>query len=589
MIRFLLLIASVCFLNHAIAQDHLPKLPVWKGASEMLLRQANATDALPFEISKGLESASFDACVNWFEKAAKANSGLHCDTLCYTASGNWVPLYYFSKEWPMDPDKPLILFQGGIHSGEIDGLDAGMMLFRDLLAGNLKALEGKVNLAFIPVLNRDGLLRSSSTNRINQRGPTIQGWRSNSLNQNLNRDYAKLDAPETRAIAELINRLNPALYLDIHVTDGADYQYDITYGFIGEHGYSPGISRWLSAELRPFVDQKLQHAGHIPGDLVFLKNEARPEDGNMQYMFGPRFSHAYADARHTPGILVENHSLKPFKQRVLGTRVLLEAVMELLAAKSKSLRDAIESDCTMRTDSCTLSWGDPVISDSVEFRAFRSKKIFSEPAGAEIVTWNAEPYSCRIPIWSANTAKLRRQKPRWFMVPVNRKDVIDRLAAHGIRFRLLSRDTLVDASFYKLRDVAVAGKLPLQGRMRMQAVTQVVKQKRMFLKGSIFIDMQQPLSDLCMLLLDPDSPDSFFQWGMFADVAERTEYFEMYAMAPIAEQMMRNNPELKREFDKRCLDDEQFRNDAEARLRWWYERSEYNDSAYLIYPIAFEL
>ena len=230
-----------------------------------------------------------------------------------------------------------------------------------------------------------------------------------------------------------------------------------------------------------------------------------------------------------------------------------------------------------------------MITDSVNFRAFRSKKLYSEAAGAEIVTWDAEAYTCRIPLWTAQTAKLRHKKPRWFMVPVNRKDVIDRLKAHGIRYRELSADTLVDASFFRLNDVSVSGKMPLQGHMRMQGTTQMVRQKRLFLKGSIFIDMQQPLSDLCMLLLDPDSPDSFFQWGLFADVTERTEYFEMYAMAPIADEMMRNNPELKKAFDKRCLADEQFRNDAEARLRWWYERSEFNDVNYLIYPIAFEL
>jgi hypothetical protein len=584
---FLFLLCAGNYLRVS-AQDFLPAAPVWKGNSEKLLQQPNAPDAIPFEQSGGNESAGFEACVSWFRAAAEKCRFIHCDTLCITASGNYVPLYYFSTEWPMNTNKPLLLFQGGIHSGEIDGLDAGMLLFRDLALGNLKSLEQKVNLAFIPVLNRDGLLRSSSTNRINQRGPLTQGWRSNSLNQNLNRDYSKLDAPETRAIAELINRLNPTLYLDIHVTDGADYQYDITYGFIGEHGYSPEISRWLNSILRPFVDLKLKNEGHIPGDLVFLKNEERPEDGNMQYMFGPRFSHAYADVRHTPGILVENHSLKPFRQRVLGTRVFLEAVMELLANKGQSLQKAMQTDMNSTTESCTLSWQDPEISDTVEFLAFRHQKIQNEVAGAAIITWNAEPYTCRIPLWTANKPKIQRKKPRWFIVPVNRTEIIERLLAHGIRCTEIQSDTLVTASFFKFEEIAVSGKLPIQGRMRMQGASQIVQLQRKFLKGSVIIDMQQPLSDLCMLLLDPDSPDSFFQWGMFADISERTEYFEMYAMAQLAEQMMRDNKEMKEAFDARCMADEKFRNDPEARLHWWYERSAYADENYLVYPIAFE-
>jgi hypothetical protein len=586
-ISFLLLAFFTALLT-AQSQDLLPKLPAWNGKSEALMRSPDAPDALPFEKSLGLQSAGFDSCVAWFEAAALRSNYIHLDTLCYTASGNFMPMYYFSSEWPMNAQKPMLLIQAGIHSGEIDGLDAGMLLFRDLLSGKLKALQDKVNLAFIPVLNRDGLLRSSETNRINQRGPTVQGWRSNSLNQNLNRDFAKIDAPETRALVQLINKLNPTLYIDIHVTDGADYQYDITYGFIGNHGYSPGISSWMKTNLRPFVDTQLQLADHIPGDLVFLKDEARPEEGNMQYMFGPRFSHAYADARHTPGILVENHSLKPFKQRVLGTRVLLEAFLELLANKGRDLQTVMQNDCLQPSDSCALTWQDPVVCDTIDFLAFRSLTQWSSAAGTDVVTWKAEPYSTKIPLLCSLNPKLIRKKPKWFVIPVNRTDVIERLRAHGIQFRVLETDTTVNAWFFKLNDVAMAGKLPTQGRMRMQAKTELIKARKNFAKGSIFIDMRQPLSDLCMLLLDPDSPDSFFQWGMFADVTERTEYFEAYAMAPIAEQMMAENAQLKSEFEARCKSDGKFRKDAEARLRWWYERSKYNDENYLVYPIAFE-
>src|SRR5690606_9766070 len=252
--------------------------------------------------------------------------------------------------------KPLILFQAGIHAGEIDGKDAGMMLLRDISQGDKLSLLDHANLLFVPILNTDGHERRSEYGRVNQRGPQEMGWRTNAVNLNLNIDYTKLETAGISAIAKGINSYDPDLYIDIHVTDGADYQYDITYGYVATGGYSPQISNWLSTYFQPEVDQALKDQGHIPGPLLFAANGNDFTEGNVAFNFSPRFSHTYGDIKHIPSILIENHSLKPFEQRVLGTYVFLEQAIKTVGKHFADLQDAVKADRNQNPKEITVKF-----------------------------------------------------------------------------------------------------------------------------------------------------------------------------------------------------------------------------------------
>lgn len=574
------------------SQSHLPPAPNWNGKSSELLAQPNSKWITPFEQSNGLRSASIAEMRNWFGRLKQEFSQVNELVIEQTANETPIWAYAFSqdKEFAFSmqrSNKPLFIFQAGIHSGEIDGLDAGMMLFRDLCTGPLKSLASKVDVLFIPAINIDGLMRLSDKNRINQRGPLLQGWRSNSLNQNLNRDYSKLDSYEIKSVVELIVALNPELYVDIHVTDGADYQYDITYGFQGDHAYSPNISRWLATKLRSDADRKLSKLGHIPGDLVFLKDEKDPRQGNQLYTFGARFSHGYGDARHLPTVLVENHSLKPFKQRVLGTRVLMEAMLEAVSQDIDALRNAMKLDENNRQTNIPVAWEIPTIAkDSIIFKAIKSTTKFSDAAGGNVTSWNGEKVDVMIPLLQQNQPKSFINRPNYYCIPANRLEIKERIKSHGIKHRLLENDSLIEVELLQAKNFKLQGSTTNQGRTRMSAEFQPIVKKVRFLRGSMLISTDQPLGTLACILLDPNSPDSFFQWGFLGDIAERTEYFEAYAMAPLADEMMKNNAKLKSEFDAKCASDEAFRNDQDARLRWWYEHSEWSDENWMLYPIG---
>jgi hypothetical protein len=321
--------------------------------------------------------------------------------------------------------------------------------------------------------------------------------------------------------------------------------------------------------------------------LVFLKDEKDPRSGNEFYTFGPRFSHGYGDARHMPTVLVENHSLKPYRQRVLGTRVLMEAMLQALASESKSLRVAMEKDAVSLPSKIPVTWDISTNStDSMMFKGLKSIVRKSEAAGSEVVSWNAEKLDVKIPLIQHNQPKKFINRPKFYCIPSNRTDIRDRLKSHGIEHRILESDSLIEVNCIRFENFQLIGKTTNQGRTRMSANSVNFKKKVLYRRGSMIVSTDQPLGTLCCLLLEPDSPDSFFQWGFFGDVAERTEYFEAYAMAPLADEMMKNNPELKAEFDSKCASDEAFRKDQDARLRWWYEHSEWSDENWMVYPIG---
>jgi hypothetical protein len=387
---------------HAQSQDILPPLADWKGKSlDLIVKKDNAW-ITPAEKSDFINTPTYDETMQWLEKACKSSPLMRMSSIGKSANNRDINMIIVSADGSFDKGsliaskKPLLLIQAGIHAGEIDGKDAGLMLLRDIAFGKKKDLLQNVNILFIPILNVDGHERSSVYNRVNQRGPENMGWRTNGRNLNLNRDYMKLDTEEINAVVNIINNYDPSLYLDLHVTDGADYQYDITYGF--SQGYSPAISQWLGKVLSPQIDTHLKNNGHIPGPLMFAANDKDFSEGNIEYAFSPRFSNNYGDLRHLPAILVENHSLKPFKQRVLGTYILLEAVITTLNAQGAGLKQAITQDRQLRSNEVIVSWKRSEKTDSMILLGIESKRLKSEITGVDYVTWLGKPVTKKIPL-----------------------------------------------------------------------------------------------------------------------------------------------------------------------------------------------
>lgn len=587
----LLVAAGVATGAPAIAQTAFEEAPLppvlpWSGASEKLVAARDDPWITPAERSDFVETPGYVATRAWLERLAAASPWLSIESFGKTAEGRDL---YFVRARKGGGGKPVLLVQAGIHSGEIDGKDAGMMLLRDIALRGKDGLLDQAELVFVPIFNADGHERSSRFSRPNQRGPRSQGWRTNAQNLNLNRDYLKADSPEMWAMIALIDRLDPALYLDLHVTDGTDYQYDITYAFSGWRGYyarSRAIGRWLDTRFRPAIDGALARNGHIPGYYVSAVDNRDPDKGMVHDADLPRFSTGYGDHRHLPTVLLETHSLKPYRQRVLGTYVFVEAALKLVGEEAASLRGAIESDRAARPKTMVLRWKraeKPIY--TVDFLGIAHESYRSPASGRKEVRWLGRPVRQRMPVFGQEP-ELEVALPSAWWVPASETQVIDRLKLHGIVFEAIAAPRRLTLDRVRLVEPRLGS--PNEGHVPLTARFEHVRREETLPAGSVRVPADQPLGLLAAALLEPESPDSMLAWNYFTGILQRTEYVEGYVIAPLAERMLAADPALRRAFEAKLAADPKFAADGDARLAWFYERTPYYDARYLLYPIGRE-
>lgn len=579
----------------ALAADaHLPKLIPWQGQSEALMQQQGVLTTA-FEHSGGMISPDYQATMAYLKRLQQANptqfslvkigqsdAGRDINMLVASEQGN------NSAAHIANSDKPTLLIQAGIHSGEIDGKDAGFMLLRDIATGKRLDILKSVNLLFIPILNVDGHERASAYNRINQRGPAVMGFRTNGQNLNLNRDFTKLDTPGVRALAEVVNQYQPSLYLDIHVTDGADYQYDITYGYAPTFASAtPKVTAAMDQWIAPVIDQKLEEMGHIPGPLVFVMDKMDFAKGLAGWVAGPRYSNGWGELRHLPTILVENHSLKPYKQRVLGTYVLIDGAITALTRHGDDINAAVAQSKAQQQEHLVVERSYAKEPDTIAFKGIAYDYYESTATGAKEVRYLGKPkHYDALPIFWQKEIKTEVYVPKAFYIPRQYTDVIATLKMQGIEIKPVTADIELPLAQARIVNHQFA-QAPFEGRFRVSAEFDYSTAKTPVNQQWLKVSTTQPLGLLATHMLHPEAPDSLFQWGFFHSIFQRTEYVENYALAPYAQQMLESNPDIAERYNAK-LEDEDFANDSDARRAWLYAQTPYYDQHYLHYPILMQ-
>lgn len=571
----------------------LPPAIPWNGASRALMVKADDPWVTPSEVTAFRTTPRYDETFAYLRRLVAAAPQLKMVSLGKSPEGRDIWMVIASKERAFTPEalrrsgKPVVFAQAGIHAGEIDGKDAGLMLLRDMtVRGTRRELLDRASFLFVPIFNVDGHERFSRWSRINQRGPEEGGWRTNARNLNLNRDYMKADSAEMQAMIRALVTWQPDLYVDLHVTDGADYQYDVTFGWNGQAGYSPAIATWLDKNYRPSVDAHLRAQGHIPGPLIFTDD---PLSGIGSGQSDPRLSNGYGDARHLPTILVENHSLKPYDQRVLGTYVFLEQTLRTIAAEASTLRAAVAADRARRPERLPASWRVPAGAqpEQIELLGIESRRTLSPISGGVRTEWLGKPVTRTAPVARATEAATSVAPAKAYWIPAAWQDVIARLELHGVPYERINAPREVEVTMLRLSEPKHSA-AQFEGRVRVTASEKPERRRETFPAGSVRVTTDHPLGTLAALLLEPAAPDSLFQWGFFNSILSPTEYVEGYIMEPMAEKMLAEDPKLADEFRARVESDAAFRGDPRARLQWLYEKTQWYDDRARLYPVGRE-
>jgi hypothetical protein len=489
--------------------------------------------------------------------------------------------------------RPVVYFQGGIHAGEIDGKDAGFLALRELLEGRVirGALE-HVTMLFVPVLNVDGHERFGAWNRPNQRGPEEMGWRTTAQNLNLNRDHAKADAPEMRALLGLLNAWDPILYADLHVTDGAELREDLSVEVEPGAGWDTELGVTGHA-LRDEVLARLRQAGFhaLPFYPQFVEND-EPESGFAVWVSAPRFSVSYWATRNRFGALVETHSWQPYPRRVAATRETILAMVDLAARDGakwlESARAADERARTLAGKPVALSYTNTEAVRTVDIRGYEYTR---EPSTVSGQTWirydSTQPTIWKLPLKYEVTPALTVIAPtRGYYVPTAYAAwMAERLAVHGIEFQRLDAPEPAAALQTFRADEVSHEAATFEGRPRTTVKGTWRDEPRDIGAGALFVPIAQPKARLVMSLLEPQAPDSFVSWGFFDTAFEKKEYLENYVAEEVARQMLEQDPALRSEFERRLHEDAAFAGSPEARLEFFHRRHPSWDERYGLYPV----
>jgi len=555
----------------------------------------------PFENGNGNQSATYAEVIAFYkqlqtevpdkvhvveyENGTDAGEPLHL-VLITSDGGNWHPVPFRKK------DKRFVFINNGIHPGEPCGIDASMILARDLAKDRIyQSLLDHIVVCIIPVYNVGGALNRNSTSRTNQTGPEAYGFRGNARNLDLNRDFIKADSRNARAFARIFHEWMPDLFVDTHTSNGADYQYRMTYLATQKDKLQPVLSQYMTQQLIPNMEKAMQDAEYEMCPYVQSKSWGMPPDsGLVAFMDYPRYSSGYASLFNVINFTTETHMLKPFEDRVFGTYHFLLNLLKFVNRDRKYIaRFRKEADAAIQAQTeFPLTWElNTNAKRMITFKGYTAGTKTSQVTGKPRLYYDREaPFTKEIPYFDTYRSVKRVNKPAAYIIPQAWKQVIDRLKDNKVVMKRLSKDIDLEVETYYI-DSYESRKEPYEGHyLHYNIKLDKVKQSRKFRQGDYVIVPDQVRNRYIVESLEPEADDSFFNWNFFDSILMRKEYFSTYVFEDEAAQLLESNPEWKQEMQTRMAQDSAFAANSWAQLDYIYRRSDHYEVTHKRYPVA---
>lgn len=547
-----------------------------------------------FEQTGGKETPVYHEIIDWWKKLDERSGKVKMLTMGMTDAGFPLHLIIVSNNGDYNfnnirkNNKRVILINNGIHPGEPDGIDASMLLVRDIVLNKYR-IPDNIVLAFIPVYNIGGCLNRSIHYRIDQNGPLEKGFRGNSQNLDLNRDFIKCDSKDARAFAEIFHLTDPDVFVDNHVSNGADYQHVMTL-LTSQHNKLGGVmGEFMNKTFEPGLYALMKEKNY---DLVPYVNVYgdTPDKGWTEFWDSPRYGSGYASLWNSFAFVPETHMLKPYDQRVKATYALMQSFIEFTSSNSAAIRQTREDgkQAVKVQAEFPVSWKlDKSKFSQITYKGYTAGYKPSEVSGHPRLYYDrSKPFETQIPFYNYYEPTAFIKKPKAYIIPQGWWKVIELLKLNKVNMTQLKKDTTIEVEVYYIEDYKTAARQYEMHHPNSDVKLRTVVQKMSFRKGDYYIHMNQVANRFLIETLEPQAQDSYFAWNYFDAILGQKEGYSAYAFEDIAAEYLKKNPDLKSRLETRRSADTAFAKSGSAQLNFVFQNSTYFEPVNMRYPIV---
>ncbi|WP_262150076.1 M14 family metallopeptidase [Chryseobacterium foetidum] len=547
----------------------------------------------PFEKGNGNTTVTYQEMNAFYENLAE-----NFKTIQYLKKGeddNGKPIYvvvynpFPEKDFEkLRKEKAILFINNGIHAGEPDGIDATMMLMRDLALNKIKTPENFV-VAAISAYNISGMLNRGAFSRANQNGPEQYGFRGNARNLDLNRDFIKVDSKNAKSFQEIFQWLKPDVFIDNHVSNGADYQYTFTYISTFKERLGKILGEYFYNDFQAKNLNDLKKIGYESTPYVNIHGDV-PDIGFAAFEDSPRYSTGYASLFNTMATMPETHMLKPYDKRVDATYKYMLVNLQNLDKDFKKIKK-------LRIDNLKqyqagnqygIRWKiDSTQYSTMDFKGFEGRYKPSDISGKPRLFYDrSKPFTKKIKLFTTAVPTSYITIPKYYVIPQSQYRVIEELKRNQIQMKIITKDSTIAVESYKINDFKTV-KNPSEGHyLHYETKVEKSDKKVTVAAGDYLVSTQQFGVKYLVETLEPEATDSFFNWNFFDAILSQKEYYSAYIFEDTAAELLKKDKDLNQKFKAKKDSDKEFDNDGNAQLDWIYRNSSYfEEKTFRQYPI----